>query len=317
MRTEPIDLARADMCAELAQLMNACERSEPLFLRSVAPDELPGLLADPGAFQIEGQIWRGEGGAAEAFGLLRSFHVNGAINSDLRLFVDPALWHQHHEDAVLRWAIGRVQVVRADHGVPLTLYSDSRPGAAWRNAALERHGLLPLRASFVMERALQQPVADVALPEGYALDVVRAPDDLPAWVELFNAAYAGQWNYVPTTLDDQAELRRDERYQQRHDLIVRDADGALVGFCLGFVLLRGGVRAGWVLEIGALPVLRGRGLGRALLAEALRRFRQDGLEVARLVVDGANPTGARHLYEHMGFTVIDSDILYGRTLSDD
>jgi ribosomal protein S18 acetylase RimI-like enzyme len=311
MIVERLDLANDGVRAELAALMNACEQREPLFQRPIAADELSSLLTDPGAFQLEGQLWRDASGGAAAFGFLRFFHVNGAINSDLRLFVAPDRWHGDYEAAVLGWAFERVQAVRAEYGGMLWLFSDCLPTGAWRMATLEHYGLKPVRSSYTMERSLQEPVADVGLPGGYTLDTVSAPADLPQWVELFNLAYHGQWNYVPTTVETQAELRQDARYQNRYDLIARDAGGALAAFCLGFALMRGGTKAGWILEIATHPALRSHGLGRGLLAEALRRFQSDGLPSARLAVDGENPSGAKRLYERLGFAPINSEILYG------
>ena len=119
------------------------------------------------------------------------------------------------------------------------------------------------------------------------------------------------------TIDVQAALRQDVRYQQHYDLVVRAVDGRLVAFCLGFVLERGGTTAGWVLELGTHPALRGRGLARSLLSEALHRFHRDGLPSARLVVDSANPTAAQRLYKHLGFAAISSNMLYGRLFTAD
>jgi mycothiol synthase len=163
-----------------------------------------------------------------------------------------------------------------------------------------------------MERTLLGELPAFQLPEGYTLRALAVPDELPAWVELFNRAYGGQWNAVPTTVDLQAELRADPRYQQQHDLVVVGPAGGLVAFCLGFVLEHAGVRAGWVLELGSNPQVRGQGLGRALLCESLRRFQAAGLTIARLAVDGANPSGAKRLYEGLGFEPVSSEVLYGR-----
>ncbi len=57
----------------------------------------------------------------------------------------------------------------------------------------------------------------------------------------------------------------------------------------------------FISDIVVSKRLRGQGIGRALLAEAERHARQRGAAVLRLDVMAGN-SGARHLYEHAGFT---------------
>ncbi|MBA3468048.1 MAG: GNAT family N-acetyltransferase [Herpetosiphonaceae bacterium] len=315
MGTEQIDLSNEHIRHELAGLLNACEDREPLFHRQISTDELPSLLTDLAAFQLEGQIWRNSSGVAEAFGYLRSFHVNGAVNSDLRFFVDPAIWNDAREGTIFDWGMKLAQAGQAEHGCEVWLYSDCLPTSIWRKAALECQGFAPIRYYYQLERPLQAPIPSVECPAGYRIRPVKAPADLPAWVDLFNAAYGGQWNYVPTTVEAQAALRQDQRYCNRYDLLVVNSTGTPVAFCLGFVLSRGGSPTGWVLEIGTQPALRNLGLGRTLLAALLRRFQEDDLATVRLAVDGENPSGAKRLYENLGFTAISSEIVYGLRLA--
>ena len=60
---------------------------------------------------------------------------------------------------------------------------------------------------------------------------------------------------------------------------------------------------GWLEHISVRRPWRGRGLGRALTAEGLRRLRAAGMTEAMLGVDAENPTGALGLYERLGFEV--------------
>ncbi|NKQ35221.1 MAG: GNAT family N-acetyltransferase [Chloroflexi bacterium] len=54
-------------------------------------------------------------------------------------------------------------------------------------------------------------------------------------------------------------------------------------------------------EIGVIRGWRQRGIASALIAAAMRAFRDEGLEYAKLGVDTENPTGALRLYENLGF----------------
>ena len=59
---------------------------------------------------------------------------------------------------------------------------------------------------------------------------------------------------------------------------------------------------GWIIQVGVVPAARGRGLGAALVAEALRRMRAAGADAALLDVNVDNPAGA--LYRRLGFHVV-------------
>ncbi|NBM18405.1 N-acetyltransferase [Streptomyces sp. GC420] len=57
----------------------------------------------------------------------------------------------------------------------------------------------------------------------------------------------------------------------------------------------------WILGLGIAERWRGLGLGRRLMAEALRRLRADGVGEVRLTVEPAN-SAAIELYESLGFS---------------
>ena len=61
---------------------------------------------------------------------------------------------------------------------------------------------------------------------------------------------------------------------------------------------------GWIEQIAVRREHRGRGLGRALLEESFRRFREAGR--ARCGVSTDSRTGALGLYEHVGMSVVRS-----------
>lgn len=63
--------------------------------------------------------------------------------------------------------------------------------------------------------------------------------------------------------------------------------------------------AGWVTQMGVRPEWRGRGIGEAMLARALRAFAGLGLQKCNLEVATNNPS-ARALYERLGFRVTHS-----------
>jgi ribosomal protein S18 acetylase RimI-like enzyme len=80
---------------------------------------------------------------------------------------------------------------------------------------------------------------------------------------------------------------------------VAESQGRAVGFLMADNR-RADVGGGWVRALGVLREFRGRGVGRALLAEAFAEFRRRGLSHAMLAVDSQNSTGATALYESVG-----------------
>jgi mycothiol synthase len=72
---------------------------------------------------------------------------------------------------------------------------------------------------------------------------------------------------------------------------------AVDGADVGFIVADAG---GWIIQVGVVPAARGRGLGAALVAEAVRLMRAGGQAVITLNVNVNNPHAAA-LYRRLGF----------------
>ncbi len=122
-------------------------------------------------------------------------------------------------------------------------------------------------------------------------------NDLPAWArELYTP------DEVARQVHETAELLL--RGRESFLIVAESAEGENVGHIwLGEVRdSYTGARRGYVYDLYVAPDWRGRGLGRALLAEAERRCRARGLKELGLTVSVTN-LPARRLYESAGFAV--------------
>ncbi|GIF21281.1 hypothetical protein Ate02nite_40110 [Paractinoplanes tereljensis] len=88
-----------------------------------------------------------------------------------------------------------------------------------------------------------------------------------------------------------AEYDDDEEFRAEWSVLVSDSGGDL-----GFVT----AALGWIVQVGVVPRGRGRGIGAALVREALGRMAADGAAEAWLNVNVNNP-GAAALYRRLGF----------------
>jgi mycothiol synthase len=162
--------------------------------------------------------------------------------------------------------------------------------------------------------AYHSTVYDMAVPPGRAVappvlpDWVTArpfvsPGDIPAWVELSNAAFADhptplQLDLDRTIADWHAWPTRDEDL-----LLLVDGEGRLAASCCTEPKRRaeGGVEpAAEIWTIAVRPDLQGRGLGRQLVRWGVHWLRSLGVETVTLIVNARNES-ALALYESEGF----------------
>jgi mycothiol synthase len=127
------------------------------------------------------------------------------------------------------------------------------------------------------------PTADAAAVHALLLrafaehELMGIPADLPTWRH--------------DTVDD-------PRWVPGPSLVAR-SNGMIVGAVVGFPE----DEQGWIRHLGVASSHRGRGLGAALLAASIARFRDMGLAQVGLGVDSTNRSGATRLYERVGMRV--------------
>jgi mycothiol synthase len=192
-------------------------------------------------------------------------------------------------------------------------------------------GFREARELWQMRRSLYAALPEVTVPEGIELRTFRPGLDDEAWVALNALAFRGHPEQGSWTV---ADLRR-RQCEPWFDpagffLAVRQGDDGelLVGF--HWTKVHGGDGhehphphadghghghdpIGEVYVVGVDPAERGTGLGRALTLTGLRHLRALGLPDAMLYVDADN-TAAIGLYQALGFTRWETDVMFSREL---
>ncbi|WP_329566464.1 mycothiol synthase [Kitasatospora sp. NBC_01266] len=179
----------------------------------------------------------------------------------------------------------------------------------------ERFGAGLVRELRQMRRTAPAP-AEVPFPEGVTLRTFRPGADDEAWLRLNALAFAHHPEQGSWTARDLAERIAEPWFDPNgFFLAVRGAGTAeerVVGFHWTKVHPATATEPelGEVYVVGVDPAEQGNGLGRALTAAGLRHLAEDrGLPTVLLYVDADN-TAAVRVYERVGFTVHEVDLMY-------
>lgn len=168
-------------------------------------------------------------------------------------------------------------------------------------------GLTLFRELRQMRRPLAPlDIAEPALPAGVAVRTFVPGADDAAWLAVNAAAFAHhpeQGALTQRDLDD----REAEPWFDPEGFFLAERDGELIGF--HWTKVHAEERLGEVYVVGIRPDAQGGGLGKALTAIGLRHLAARGLPTAMLYVDADN-TAAVSVYERIGFTTYETDLMY-------
>ncbi|HKR71900.1 MAG TPA: mycothiol synthase [Streptosporangiaceae bacterium] len=197
----------------------------------------------------------------------------------------------------------------------LRLWAHGDLPAASRLAAAA--GFKRVRALWQMRRSLQTQLDRPQLAEGITIRTFLIGQDEDEWTALNRRAFATHPEQGAWTRAD-LDLREQEPWFNPEGFFLAERDGRLVGFHWTKIHGQDGQDGehehqaiGEVYVVGVDPGERGSGLGRALTLVGLRYLRGRGLFQVMLYVDESN-TPAIRLYESLGFTHWDTDVMFGR-----
>jgi len=197
----------------------------------------------------------------------------------------------------------------------------AHPGAVALAASL---GFTQVRRLLQMRRSLLAAIPPANIPAGMAISTFRVGRDEDAWLALNAKAFGdhpeqGRW----TLADLQARLAEDwfepEGFFLARPVDPADDPGSPAAEPIGFhwTKIHGTSAAhgevhepiGEVYVVGVDPHTQGTGLGRALTLTGLQHLRARGLTQVMLYVDADN-LPARSVYERLGFTIWDEDVMF-------
>ncbi|MFF8959316.1 mycothiol synthase [Streptomyces sp. NPDC014894] len=168
-------------------------------------------------------------------------------------------------------------------------------------------GLTLFRELRQLRRPLQPlDIAEPVLPPGVTVRAFVPGQDDAAWLAVNAAAFAHhpeQGSLTQRDLDD----RKAEEWFDPEGFFLAERDGEIIGF--HWTKTHAAERLGEVYVVGIRPDAQGGGLGKALTATGLRHLAARGLPTAMLYVDADN-TAAVTVYERLGFTTHEVDLMY-------
>lgn len=164
---------------------------------------------------------------------------------------------------------------------------------------LERAGYVPVRRYWRMQMALDGPPPRPAWPEGIRVRTFDRERDSRAVYGLVQEAFADNERHESDSFEEWQALMIDREAFEPGLWFIAEADGEIAGA----VLCPDYEGEGWVRQLAVARAWRRRGLGTALLRQAMSEFFRRGRRDITLVVDSGNRTGAKELYERAGMHV--------------
>jgi mycothiol synthase len=280
-----------DDAEAVTELVIACDVDE-----FGAPDfELDDLLTDwnrPG-FSLEEDallVLDGERIAAYAAFAKRDYVV---------AYVHPEYRRRGLGSELLAWSERRATEVLAP-GETLRLGQVVTADHAGARSLLERAGYEPVRTYWRMEMALEGSPPPPAWPEGVCVRTFDRERDTRAVHALVQDAFADNERHEAESFEEWQAFMLDREAFEPGLWFVAEADGEVAGV----VLCPDYEGEGWVRQLAVARPWRRRGLGTALLRQAMAEFYRRRRPTIGLVVDSWNRTGAKELYERAGLHVV-------------
>lgn len=303
----------------MARVYNLSQRSHP-FHRRITPGEMRAMTFGSEGYDAAGAWIVFQNGEPVAFGdaVIEKTAISTGTNEG---FIGIEVAHDHRGRGIEQELLSRALSYLTVAGIGKTR-AWSYEKDAWRRNLLEENGFKSSRRFYSMVCGGGAPERDFDPPEGIVFshhmysDI--SDDDLSALVAIINETFNDHYGFTPTTVSQEMGYR-----DSTEDLIsvtYAMSDRKIVGFCvsedsLAFNKERN-AREGWIDLVGVVKDLRGKGLGRALIADGMRWLSGRGITTIRLGTDAENRK-ALELYSSMGFEVALENFVYEKKIQEE
>lgn len=158
-----------------------------------------------------------------------------------------------------------------------------------------------------MQRNLSMPFVESSLPEGWIVRHVASEGEFQERVNI----HRDVWHPSKVTLEAYRRMRGIAGYTPELDLVAIAPDGTFAAYCICW--LDPVNKIGEFEPVGTRSAFRGRGVGKAVMLEGLRRLQAAGMQTAIVYSVGSN-TAAWRLYEAVGFRTYNRSLVYSKQL---
>lgn len=175
---------------------------------------------------------------------------------------------------------------------------------------LEKRGYEPVRTYWRMTMPLSESPPPPAWPEGVVVRTFDQERDTRAVYALVQDAFGDNERHTAESFEEWQAFMIDRDAFEPGLWFIAESGGEIVG-C---VLCPNYEDEGWIRQLAVARGWRRRGLGTALLRQAMSEFHRRGRRELGLVVDSWNRTGAKELYEYAGMKVAREHVRLEKTL---
>jgi len=210
-------------------------------------------------------------------------------------------------NVMLRYNEQRLREIAKQHPAngPRFFQAMTEEGERHWAGTLISEGYRIFRFGLRMARPNLDDIPGFPLPEGVEVRPVK-PEHYKVVIDAWNEACKDMRGQVPISDEILKEFQQSPVFQPSLWQIAWHGD-QVIGTVLNWVDERENAehhrKRGHCELISVRPPWRGKGIAKALIARSFTVLKERGMTEAALGVDSENPSGARQLYEKMGFKV--------------
>jgi mycothiol synthase len=181
-----------------------------------------------------------------------------------------------------------------------------------KEALLQHAGYQAIRYFYEMVRPDLKNIPDLPLPASLEVRPVL-PEHYRLIFDAANEAFRDHWSYIPESEENYKRMLADPNFDPSLWRVAWAGD-QIAGMVLSFINKAENSEynreRGYTENICVLRPWRKQGLAKALIALSLKAIKERGMDHAALGVDAENTSGATHLYEKMGYRVVERGTIY-------